>query len=85
MPKLADQLKVVADRYSISLLYVFGSRASEIARKVAGEALPAASESDVDMLWLLRHGDMGSGGQGDKRKREKRRDLREGNGDRGHR
>ncbi len=50
MPPLVDQLKAIAVRYSVAALYIFGSRAPEIARKLAGEnAASAAPESDVDI------------------------------------
>lgn len=45
-----DQLKAAASPYSIATLYVFGSRATEIAREVRGRGLPLQhAESDVDV------------------------------------
>jgi predicted nucleotidyltransferase len=50
MSLLADQLKAIAIRYNITEVYAFGSRAAEIARRLAGEVAPPASpESDVDI------------------------------------
>jgi uncharacterized protein len=45
-----EAITAIADRYQLVALYVFGSRASEIARAVAGEGTPSTlSNSDVDI------------------------------------
>ena len=47
---LAAQLEQIARRFGIRDVYVFGSRAPEIMRRVAGDAqADAASSSDVDV------------------------------------
>jgi uncharacterized protein len=50
MEPLARQLQHLAARYGLRDIYVFGSRAQEIAARVAGESPEAvAPESDVDV------------------------------------
>lgn len=50
VPQPLDQIKAIGARYNLAAIYVFGSRASEIQRRVAGECVPAGhSESDVDV------------------------------------
>jgi len=49
MNNLKTNLADLCHRYGVTSLYVFGSRASEIAARVAGEqAVPAHPESDGD-------------------------------------
>ncbi|MGH7502790.1 MAG: nucleotidyltransferase domain-containing protein [Longimicrobiales bacterium] len=50
MDSLAGTLERIAQRYHIRDIYVFGSRAAEISRRVAGQESDAPrSASDVDM------------------------------------
>jgi predicted nucleotidyltransferase len=45
-----DEIKAIGVRYCLSAVYVFGSRAREIARRLTGDGVDAAhSESDVDI------------------------------------
>lgn len=47
---LEDQLKLLCPRYGITALYLFGSRAREIAERMGGRLIPPEnSESDVDI------------------------------------
>ena len=48
--QIGEMLEILAKRFAVTELYVFGSRAPEIARKVQGlPADPAFPESDVDI------------------------------------
>lgn len=45
-----EELKAIAVRYSLAAIYGFGSRASEVAQRLAGEAVGAVHPgSDVDI------------------------------------
>jgi uncharacterized protein len=44
-----EPLRRLAARYQLQDIYVFGSRAQEIARRLGGEGVPASSTSDVDI------------------------------------
>jgi predicted nucleotidyltransferase len=45
-----DELKAIVVRYNLAALYVFGSRAGEVARQLAGEIIaPVQPGSDVDI------------------------------------
>ena len=47
---LKQQLQHLADRYRLAVIYVFGSRAVEIAGRLQGKAPPvSAPQSDVDV------------------------------------
>lgn len=47
---LEDRLKRLCPRYGITALYLFGSRAREIAERMSGRVIPPEnSESDVDI------------------------------------
>ncbi|MBN2246949.1 MAG: hypothetical protein JW755_14015 [Candidatus Aminicenantes bacterium] len=49
-PSAQEKLEIIADRYSIDTIYVFGSRAQEIAKGMGGEIKEIAQpESDVDI------------------------------------
>jgi len=50
MSSIADSLRQIAERHRLSDIYVFGSRATEIAALARGEHLsPERSEADVDI------------------------------------
>lgn len=50
MGALEEQVRAICDRYGISALYAFGSRAREVSRRLRGEAVPSGyRESDVDL------------------------------------
>jgi predicted nucleotidyltransferase len=47
---LVDTLKAVGGRYGVAALYVFGSRATEVASRIRGQAIDSeTSGSDVDI------------------------------------
>jgi len=47
---IEEQLRKIADQYKIAALYVFGSRAAEIASRVYGQDVsPQHPDSDVDI------------------------------------
>lgn len=57
MPSIADSLRQIAERHRLSDIYVFGSRAAEIAALARGERLlPARPEADVDIGVQPRRG-----------------------------
>ena len=45
-----DDVKIIGARYQLAAIYVFGSRASEVARRLTGDVVAAVHpESDVDI------------------------------------
>ena len=54
---MEEELKQISDRYGISTIYVFGSRAKEIVSRLRGEeAFPSYPQSDVDIGIQLNRG-----------------------------
>ncbi len=62
MPLIADLLKEIAERHQLADVYVFGSRAAEIAALVRGERTPLPHpKADVDVGIQPRRGTRLSG------------------------
>jgi len=54
---MIDKLKLLAERYNLSEIYAFGSRAYYIAMLVSGDPIDSSyTESDVDIGVQLTHG-----------------------------
>jgi predicted nucleotidyltransferase len=57
MPSIADSLREIAERHQLADLYVFGSRAAEVAALAKGEPPPPSRpEADVDIGVQPRRG-----------------------------
>ncbi len=56
---MEEELKQISERYGISAIYVFGSRAEEIASRLRREeAFPSYPQSDVDIGIQLNRGQL---------------------------